>query len=205
MILLAVASTKSFTSQCVVLTLLAIWFTQKKDIHKEKRINMIHDIRMLSSQIENVLSHSDDVDNIVEHFKNQSCFILGKGSNEAIAKEGSLKMKEIAYIHSEGYSSSALKHGPFALIVPNLPIIIIDTDHIHHDKNMNALNEVQCRGAKTILISSSVDGDLKVDNNNTFSGILANIYFQLLSYKIALKKNNNPDYPRNLAKVVTVE
>ena len=75
----------------------------------------------------------------------------------------------------------------------------------NHDKNMNALNEVQCRGAKTILISSSVDGDLKVDNNNTFSGILANIYFQLLSYKIALKKNNNPDYPRNLAKVVTVE
>jgi glucosamine--fructose-6-phosphate aminotransferase (isomerizing) len=203
----AVASTKSFTNQCIVLTLLVIWFAQHKDVHIEKRINMIRDIRMLYVHIENILNKSSCVDELLRDYDiSQSCFILGKGVNQAISYEGALKLKEIAYIHAEGFSSSALKHGPFALIVDNLPIFIIDTDYINHEKNMNAYNEVKCRGAKTIMISSILsNSELTVDTNNTFGGVLSNIYFQLIAYKIALLRGNNPDFPRNLAKVVTVE
>ena len=133
----------------------------------------------------------------------KSCFILGKGKDQAIANEAALKMKEIAYIHAEGFSSSALKHGPFALITPNLPIFIIDAEHAYHDKNSNAFHEVNARGANTIIINNT--SDLCIDINRTFGGVIGNIYFQLLSYEIALLHGINPDFPRNLAKVVTVD
>ena len=131
-------------------------------------------------------------------------FLLGKGKSEAIAKEGSLKIKEISYIHAEGYSSSALKHGPFALIEEGTPIILLDIDHDHRDKTNNVYQEVLSRGAYVIRISDK-DGELMVKTNRTFGGILANIYLQIISYYVALELGHSPDYPRNLAKVVTVE
>ena len=202
----AVASTKSFTNQCIVLALTAVWFAQNKNLHAEKRKQIINDIRMLPLHMENVLNKDSHVDELLVHFDfSQSCFILGKGSNQAIACEGSLKLKEIAYIHAEGFSSSALKHGPFALIVQDVPIFIIDIDHVHHDKNMNAFHEVTARGANPIVISCFPNAHLTIDNNNTFGGILVNIYFQLIALKVAILKGHNPDFPRNLAKVVTVD
>jgi glucosamine--fructose-6-phosphate aminotransferase (isomerizing) len=134
-------------------------------------------------------------------------FILGKGRDEAIAKEGSLKLKEIAYIHAEGYSSSALKHGPFALIENGLPIIILDINDEYRDKNRNAYQEVSARNAFVLKITdiNESDNSLIIEKNATFGGLLANIYIQLLSYYLALSQNYNPDFPRNLAKVVTVE
>jgi glucosamine--fructose-6-phosphate aminotransferase (isomerizing) len=132
-------------------------------------------------------------------------FLLAKGKDEAIAKEGALKLKEIAYIHAEGYSSSALKHGPFALIVEDLPIIIFDIGQDNREKNNNAYHEILARGAKIIRISDMDHGDLIIEPNGTFGGVLANIYVQLMSYFLALKVGYNPDFPRNLAKVVTVE
>jgi glucosamine--fructose-6-phosphate aminotransferase (isomerizing) len=134
----------------------------------------------------------------------KSIFLLGKGKDEAIAKEGALKLKEIAYIHAEGYSSSALKHGTFALIEDGTPIVVLDIDDENRDKNRNAYEEIKARHAYVIRISD-VEGEVKIDQNKTFGGLIANVFIQLLSYYMAVEKNHNPDYPKNLAKVVTVE
>jgi glucosamine--fructose-6-phosphate aminotransferase (isomerizing) len=136
----------------------------------------------------------------------KSMFILGKGKEEAIAKECALKLKEVAYIHAEGYSSSALKHGPFALIEEGTPIILLDIEDDNRDKNKNTYQEVLARGAKVIKISDLRSSEnLLIDRNVTFGGVLANVYSQLLSYFVAIENEYNPDFPRNLAKVVTVE
>jgi glucosamine--fructose-6-phosphate aminotransferase (isomerizing) len=201
----AVASSKSFTNQCIVLTLVAIWFSQNRNTCLETRIQIVNDLHYVSLQIQNITSNTKSIISIVDNIKNSSTiFLLGKGKEEAIAKEGALKLKEIAYIHAEGYSSSALKHGPFALIEDNTPIIIIDVDDDHRDKNRNAYEEIKARNAYIIRISD-IGGELEIERNKTFGGLLANVYIQLISYYIALEKGNNPDYPRNLAKVVTVE
>jgi glucosamine--fructose-6-phosphate aminotransferase (isomerizing) len=209
----AVASTKSFTNQCIGLTMVAIWFSQQLNTCPEKRDKIIKDIYNLSFHIEQLFQ-----ENNIEKIKkiatilstHNSLFILGKGKEEAIAKEGALKIKEVTYIHAEGYSSSALKHGPFGLIVPNLPIVLIDVTDEHRVKNQNAYQEINARNAFIIHISDleqNIDCDnyLLISKNKTFGGLLANIYIQLLSYYCAIQKGYNPDFPRNLAKVVTVE
>jgi glucosamine--fructose-6-phosphate aminotransferase (isomerizing) len=203
----AVASTKSFTNQCVVLTMIAIWFSQVRGTCIEKRKKLINDIRKLPFQIQDLLESLDAVKNIANEIKDKhSLFMLGKGKEEAIAKEGSLKLKEIAYIHAEGYSSSALKHGPFALINEGTPIILLDIEEENRDKNKNTYQEVLARGANVIKISDvKSDSKLYVSKNSTFGGVLANIYSQLLSYYVAIERSYNPDFPKNLAKVVTVE
>lgn len=199
----AVASTKSFTNQCIVLTLMCLWFAQNKGMNVS---NIIKDLRKLCFQMEYVLSKQDIMETVVNNIDiSMSSFLLGKGQEQAIANEGSLKLKEIAYMNAQGYSSSALKHGPFALIIPKLPIFIIDVNYEHHDKNMSAYNEVKARGANVYLLSCHEETLFDVPQNATFGGILANVYFQLLSYKLALRGGYNPDYPRNLAKVVTVD
>lgn len=210
----AVASTKSFTNQCIVLTMVAIWFTQIHSKMLEKRKHMIKDLMNLSFQMKHLLEDTEILSKIgskVEKWaKKTTMFILGKGKEEAIAREGALKVKEVAYIHAEGYSSSALKHGPFALIEEGLPIIIIDIGKENREKNNNALNEVKSRGADILLITDDKninDGEniIKIEENHTLGGVLSNIIIQIISYELALIKNINPDYPRNLAKVVTVE
>ena len=138
----AVASTKSFTSQCVVLSLIAIWFSQHKDTCLEKRKRLIKDLQILFFQIRELLEKPNlrIIQKLAKSWYQQtitSVFLLGKGKDEAVAKEGSLKLKEIAYIHAEGYSSSALKHGPFGLIEPGLPIILFDTIPNYKEKNEN--------------------------------------------------------------------
>ena len=210
----AVASTKSFTNQCIVLSMVAIWFAQ---IHKkmlEKRKHMIKDLMNLSFHIKNILEDGEilsKIEKMTEKWMNKTTiFILGKGKEEAIAKEGALKIKEVAYIHAEGYSSSALKHGPFALIESGTPIIIIDIGIESREKNKNAYNEVKSRHADVLLITDDIglsneDQVIKIKDNHTFGGILSNIIIQMISYELSLKKGFNPDFPRNLAKVVTVE
>ena len=201
-----VASTKSFTSQCVVLSLIAIWFAQERGTCLEIRCKIISDLRNLSWQIEKILGNWNQIKELVSNLdKSKSFFILGKGSSEAIAKESALKLKEISYIHAEGFSSSALKHGPFALISAGLPIFILDTDLEFNDKNSNAYEEVKARNANVIKIGSEESCYLQIDYSKTYGGLLANIYLQILSFEIALESGTNPDYPRNLAKVVTVE
>jgi len=206
-----VASTKSFTNQCVVLSMVAVWFSQNRGTAIEKRRKIISDLRNIPYQMQNALDNEEVCKHIASLLKgNKSIFLLGKGRDEAIAKEGSLKLKEISYLHAEGYSTSSLKHGTFALIEENLPIIIIDITEEHRDKNRNAFQEVKARNAFIIRFTDMVDtktkeNDITIENNTTFSGLLVNIYIQLISYYMAILKENNPDFPRNLAKVVTVE
>jgi len=213
----AVASTKSFSSQCVVLSMISVWFSQNKDNHIKKRQLCIKDLRNLPFHIQNTIDNLDkNIQDIIPCFSSHdSLFVLGKASNEAIAKEGALKIKEVSYKHAEGYSTSALKHGPFALITENLPIILIDTIQKYREKTINAYNEIKSRKGKVIVITDSPNDYkslnipdkymLKIDNNYTFGGIIANVYMQFLSYRLAIHFGFNPDYPRNLAKVVTVE
>jgi len=203
----AVASTKSFTNQCVVLTMIAIWFSQVRGTCIEKRKKLINDIRKLPFQIQDLCANLESVKTVARQIKTKkSLFILGKGKEEAIAKEGALKLKEIAYIHAEGYSSSALKHGPFALIEEGTPIILLDIEDENREKNKNTYQEVLARGANVIKMSDQKSNcGLSIEKNSTFSGLLANIYSQLISYYVAIENCYNPDFPRNLAKVVTVE
>uniref|UniRef100_A0A6C0HZR6 Glutamine--fructose-6-phosphate aminotransferase [isomerizing] n=1 Tax=viral metagenome TaxID=1070528 RepID=A0A6C0HZR6_9ZZZZ len=202
----AVASTKSFTNQCIVLAMISIWFSQ---LHFSNTENRLQDLYNLPFHLQNTLNHLSDIQEFIDGWhKKSTVFLLGKGPQEAIAKEGSLKIKEIAYIHAEGYSSSALKHGAFALIDEGLPIVLLDIGDEYRDKNQNAYSEIMARGADVLLISDSCicqQKYLSVDHNPTFGGVIANIYLQWISYLLALEKGNNPDYPRNLAKVVTVE
>lgn len=213
----AVASTKSFTSQCIAVSLVSIWFAQNKNLYYKARVKKIKDIMKFHYQV-NVLLKDKSIrfDKIYYKFKKYpSVFILGKGQNESIAKEGSLKIKEVSYLHAEGYSSSALKHGPFALIKEGLPIIIIDIDEKHRDKTLNAVFETITRNAELFIITNKVenyenipipdDQIIYIEYNENYHGLLANIILQLLSYELAVYFGNNPDYPRNLAKVVTVE
>jgi len=169
-------------------------------------------LQNLYLQIKYILDTSETaVKSIVDQLiDKEHLFILGKGTNHAIALEGALKFKEVAYIHAEGYSSSALKHGPFALITQGLPIIILDIDEVNRDKTSNAEQEVCARNALVIKVSDLYDKQnnrmhMKIHQNHTYGGLLANCYLQLISYYLSIAKGINPDFPRNLAKVVTVE
>lgn len=212
----AVASTKSFTSQCVILSMVAIWFSQNKKINCEKRYKFIKDLYNLQMDINNLLLKLEEniSENILKVFNHSSCFILGKGKSEAIAREGSLKIKEITYIHSEGCSISSLKHGPFALLNDDFPIIILSTNSEDYITVENIYNEVKSRNAKIILITNNeeylnnnnFDKDLilMTPYNKTYNDLLPVIYLQMIAYKLAIYKGINPDFPKNLAKVVTV-
>jgi len=202
----SVASTKSFTNQCIVLSLISVWFSQNRNTSYEKREQIICDLMNLSFDMNSIIENCNIIiPQIVTKFNNKSIFLLGKGSSQAIALEGALKIKEVSYIHAEGYSSSALKHGPFALIEEEIPIILFDIDYKHREKNDNCYQEVRARGAYVLRISDMNYGDIIINHNKTYGGLLANCVSQILSYHLSLLKGLNCDYPKNLAKVVTVD
>ena len=208
-----VASTKAFTSQVVCLSMVAIWFSTLHNLNEKKRLRMISDLHNLSYDLTLTLDNCRvSIKEIANKFNVNNMFLLGKGSDEYIAKEGSLKIKEISYIHSEGYSSSSLKHGPFALLDENFPVIILNLDQSHKSKTLNCYQEVCSRNApilfitNDILISNEVTSDIiYIPENKTYSSLLGIIPIQLLAYHLSINKGINPDKPKNLAKVVTVE
>ena len=212
-----VASTKSFTSQVVCLSLISIWFAQIHDLNENKRLKMISDLHNLSNDFRNTLDDVLEQVKVVAHTFNTSgiknMFLLGKGSDEYIAHEGSLKIKEISYVHAEGYSASSLKHGPFALLDETFPVIILNTDTIHTSKIMNCVEEVSSRNSPIVLITSQLMDftkekeivTIRVRENTSYSSLLGAIPLQLLAYYLSIEKGINPDKPKNLAKVVTVE
>jgi len=205
----AVASTKSFTNQCVVLALIAVWFSQVKGTHEEKRRKILADLHSLSVQLTSALSIKNQY--ILRQIsrdiaQSASLFLLGKGKDEAIAKEGALKLKEIAHIHAEGYSTSALKHGPFGLLEPQMPVLFLDLGEEFREKTANARAEVAARDASIINLCDLPEKSVcALEANATFGGLLANVCVQVLAYECAVLHGNSPDFPRNLAKVVTVE
>lgn len=214
---IGVASTKSFTSQCIVLSLISLWFSQLHGINEIKRNNYINDLHHLNGQIKSILDDfNDNIGNILSIFEDKkSCFILGKGKCEAIAKEGALKIKEISYIHSEGYNISSLKHGPFALLEKDFPVILLAPNNKYISKVNNAYEEISARYASIIYITDEFNSYthmiskkhkvIYIAKNNTYSELLFVIILQIIAYKLALERNINPDMPKNLAKVVTVD
>ena len=208
-----VASTKAFTSQVVCLSMAAIWFSTLQNINEKKRVRMVSDLHNLSSDIKLALELcSENIREYITKINKSNMFLLGKGSDEFIAKEGALKIKEISYIHSEGYSSSSLKHGPFALLDENFPVIILNMDQTHRAKTLNCYQEVSSRNAPVLLItndmsiSSEVSCDIiYVPENKSYASLIGIIPIQLLAYHLSISKGINPDKPKNLAKVVTVE
>jgi glucosamine--fructose-6-phosphate aminotransferase (isomerizing) len=208
-----VASTKAFTSQVVCLSLVAIWFSGLQEINKQKRVKFINDLRNLSNDITMTLhSCNDKIKDICAKFNEKNMFLLGKGTDEYIAKEGALKIKEISYIHAEGYSSSSLKHGPFALLDENFPVIILNLDQNHYTKIINCYHEVSSRNAPILFITNNVTicneilcDYILISHNNSYASLIGIIPIQLFAYYLSINKGLNPDKPKNLAKVVTVE
>ena len=201
----------------VVLLLLSLWISQKIKYKKIQSNVIIDEIRTLSYQCKKLLDHICFDDSILNKLNKPSIFLLGKGKMEAIAKEGALKIKEMAYIHAEGCNASSLKHGPFALLEREFPVILL-IDREHKDKMLNVYQELKSRDSYIFILSNLTNLDIHkdihqdeqtdlflVDTNIHCQEILFTIVLQFLSYKLALLKNINPDRPKNLAKVVTVE
>lgn len=174
---------------------------------------MIKDLQNLSNDFKNTIENVDEqIQEIAKEFSGyNNLFLLGKGTDECIAKEGSLKIKEISYIHSEGYSSSALKHGPFALLDENFLSIILNLHEEHKAKTLNCFEEIHSRNSPIIMISN--DNSLKLNKNaiivrvaynGSYASLLGIITLQLLAYYLSVNRGINPDIPKNLAKVVTV-
>ena len=211
---MGVASTKAFTSQVICLSMMAIWFAQINNINEIKRSKIIKDLQNLSNDFKNTI---DKINDTMEHISHEMCdynnlFVLGKGTDEYVAKEGSLKIKEISYIHSEGYSASALKHGPFALLDEKFPVIILNFQEEHSAKVLNCFEEVHSRNSPILLITNNSEIVLNktcklvnIIKNNSYSSLLGIIPLQLLAYYLSINRGINPDIPKNLAKVVTVE
>jgi len=211
---IAVASTKAYTSQVVLLNILGMYFAEKIErVDKELINNLKKDILKLPSQIEEVLKDTKQVRNFAKKvYKEKDMFFLGRGTDYAVSLEGSLKLKEISYIHSESYASGELKHGPIALIENGVTVIATMTNPDLVEKSISNVQEVVTRGAKVLAITSE---DIKNDGlsetiripktNPLISPILSIIPMQLFSYYISKEKGLDVDKPRNLAKSVTVE
>lgn len=205
-----VASTKCFTNQVIILAMLAVWFGQLHNTHINRRKEYIKNIRQLPQQIQKCIAITEkNKDALLDLLMKENLFILGKGKSEAIAKEGALKIKEISYIHAEGYSASALKHGPFALLNTEFPVIMIAPEDEHYSKMQGVYEEVASREAPIIFITTAANCAYKnaliIPRNRIFDHLLCVIPLQILAYHLSLKKGINPDFPRNLAKSVVVE
>ena len=211
---IAVASTKAYTSQVVLINILSIYFAEiLGTCDKEFLLNLKNDILDLPKKIEETLKFDDLIKDFAKKiYQEKDIFFLGRGIDETVAREGSLKLKEISYIHSESYAAGELKHGPIALIENDITVVGIMTDKNLVKKTVSNIQEVITRGAKTLVVSNQdidknmFDVVIDIPETNCFvSPILSIIPLQLLAYYISKEKGLDVDKPRNLAKSVTVE
>ena len=213
---IGVASTKAFTTQITVLYLMALKIAKAKGIlSSDSFIEFLSELNSIPKKIEKALSLNDKIEKIAEEIKNsKNCLYLGRGFNFPVALEGALKLKEISYIHAEGYPAAEMKHGPIALIDENMPTVVIATSKGHYEKVVSNIREIQSRKGKIIAIVSEGDKAVKEiadyyieipETIESLTPLLTTIPLQLLSYHIAVKLGRNVDQPRNLAKSVTVE
>lgn len=213
---IGVASTKAFTTQVTLMAIMAIMIGKKRGtIDADKYQNLLNEMEALPAKIEKLLESDDYIKEIAKEYKDCSnALFLGRGSAFPIALEGALKLKEISYIHAEGYPAAEMKHGPIALIDENMPVFVIATKGEHYEKVVSNIQEVKARKGKVIAIITKGDTIVKgiadhvihiPDTDEILVPILATIPFQLLSYHIAVLRECNVDQPRNLAKSVTVE
>ena len=213
---IGVASTKAFSSQVTILTLLALMLAEKKgSISASRYYRLLHELNSIPEKLEKALQTNDQVRHIAGIFsKTSNALYLGRGINFPVALEGALKLKEISYIHAEGYPAAEMKHGPIALIDKAMPVLVVATRKGHYDKVVSNIQEVKAR--KGVIIAIVSEGDEHVcsmadhcieipDTDEMLVPLLATIPFQLLAYHMAVLRGCNVDQPRNLAKSVTVE
>lgn len=213
---IGVASTKAFTTQITVLALMALKLGREKGTIPEKEfVKYLKAMDRIPQQVEKLLEIDEHVKYIASVYKDASnCLYLGRGFNFPVALEGALKLKEISYIHAEGYPAAEMKHGPIALIDENMPTFVIATKHGHYEKVVSNIQEIKSRSGKIIAIVTEGDTTVKEiadhcieipETEEALTPLLTTIPLQLLSYHIAVMLGKNVDQPRNLAKSVTVE
>jgi len=212
---IGVASTKAFSSQLIVLALITLLIARRKDMSLVDGQKIVEEMRLLPDKIRQILKLNSEIEAIADKFQYAKNFLyLGRGYNFPVALEGALKLKEISYIHAEGYPAAEMKHGPIALIDENMPTVFIAPKDSTYDKIISNIEETKAR--KGIIIGIASENDTNIDRLVDYSikipdtirmlmPILTVIPLQLLAYHIAVKKGLNVDQPRNLAKSVTVE
>ncbi len=213
---IGVASTKAFTTQITVLTLLALKLARERGIFSETKFHeYLIELENIPSKVERALESNPLIEIIADCYKDSdNCLYLGRGYNFPVALEGALKLKEISYIHAEGYPAAEMKHGPIALIDEQMPVIVIATNKGHYEKVVSNIQEIKSRKGKIIAVVT--EGDRQVrdladhvvevpETIESLTPLLTTIPLQLLSYHIAVMRGCNVDQPRNLAKSVTVE
>lgn len=212
---IGVASTKAFTSQLIVLALITVLLARRKNMSLEEGRQLVREFNSLPQRIQEILDKNSEIEEIADHYKNAANFLyLGRGYNFPVALEGALKLKEISYIHAEGYPAAEMKHGPIALVDENMPVVFIAPKDSTYEKIVSNIEEIKARKGKTIIIASDEDYDIEKladhvirvpKTASILMPVLTVIPLQLLAYHIAMKKGLNVDQPRNLAKSVTVE
>lgn len=213
---IGVASTKAFTGQVIVLTMLALALAKEKGtVSKEDYERVVKELSLIPYKMQEVLKLNDKIANLSQVFTYAHNFIyLGRGYNYPVAMEGALKLKEISYIHAEGYPAAEMKHGPIALIDSDMPVVVIATHNAMYEKVLSNIQEIKARKGRVIALITKGDetisriADKVIELPETLEclePLLATIPLQLLAYHIAVCKNKNVDQPRNLAKSVTVE
>lgn len=213
---IGVASTKAFTTQITVLTLIALKLAKEKGKFSESKFyEFLSELENIPGKVEKALQSNPLVEIIANEYKDsENCLYLGRGYNFPVALEGALKLKEISYIHAEGYPAAEMKHGPIALIDEHMPVIVIATNKGHYEKVVSNIQEIKSRKGRIIAIVTEGDDQVKEladhvievpETIESLTPLLTTIPLQLLSYHIAIMRGCNVDQPRNLAKSVTVE
>jgi glucosamine--fructose-6-phosphate aminotransferase (isomerizing) len=212
---IGVASTKAFTSQVIALLLFTLKLARLRNLSMVDGKEIIEEMQKLPSKIQNILDRAPEIEKIAEEFKNAQNFLyLGRGYSFPTALEGALKLKEISYIHAEGYPAAEMKHGPIALIDEKMPVVFITPHDSVFEKVVSNVQEVKARGGRVIAITTreeemlagKLDYEFRIpETKDMLTPVLASVPLQLLAYYIAVKRGANVDQPRNLAKSVTVE
>jgi glucosamine--fructose-6-phosphate aminotransferase (isomerizing) len=212
---IGVASTKAFTSQVIALLLFTLKLARLRNLSMVDGKEIIHEMQALPKKIQAVLDRAPEIEKIAEEFKNAQNFLyLGRGYSFPTALEGALKLKEISYIHAEGYPAAEMKHGPIALIDEKMPVVFITPHDSVFEKVVSNVQEVKARGGRVIAITTrdepmlagKLDYEFRIpETKDMLTPVLASVPLQLLAYYIAVKRGANVDQPRNLAKSVTVE
>ncbi|MES1218062.1 MAG: glutamine--fructose-6-phosphate transaminase (isomerizing) [Bacteroidota bacterium] len=213
---IGVASTKAFTAQLTVLTMIALKIAHNKgSINNERYMHLLRELHEIPQKVTKVLETNDHIKKLAEKYKDASdALYLGRGYNFPVALEGALKLKEISYIHAEGYPAAEMKHGPIALVDENLPVVFVATKDSYHEKVVSNMQEIKARKGKLVAVITEGDEDTAAICNDVMivpeadeilAPMLSVIPLQLLAYYIGVAKGCDVDKPRNLAKSVTVE
>jgi glucosamine--fructose-6-phosphate aminotransferase (isomerizing) len=213
---ISVASTKAFTTQLTSLYLLALYLGRRRGVVDEERgKQLVSDLVALPAAVTEALGREKLIERVAKKYGNASDFLfLGRGVNYPVALEGALKLKEISYIHAEGYPAGEMKHGPIALINEEMPVVVLIPHDAVFQKTLSNLREVEARGGRVIVVTDARTDELEdvawevlavPPTNELLTPVLLTIPLQLLAYHVAVYRGTDVDQPRNLAKSVTVE